>query len=93
MSEIDSQKCYAIGTGTKYILPQLQLDTIGISQEQAQTFGLTLLKFSSIIDISVGDPVTYGFNLAIITNANIEIQTLTPASVDISKLLYDFETE
>lgn len=91
MSKIDYRKCHAIGGGTKYIIPQLQLDTLTINGEEAKEFGLTLLKFASLIDISVGDPITYGYNVATITTTNIRIQTLTPETVNISKLLYNFE--
>ena len=91
MNEIDVRKCTAIGGGARYITPQLELNTLTISRESAEEFGLTLLGFTSRIDISVGDPITYGYNVAVIGTENGSVLTQHPQSVNIEKLLYHFD--
>jgi len=91
MNEVDDKKCAAIGGGTKYIVPQLQLDTLTIDKEKAEEFGLTLLAYASMIDISVGNPMTYGYNVVSIGTEISPVLTHYPESVDIKKLLYNFD--
>jgi 20S proteasome alpha/beta subunit len=90
INEVDSGKCAAIGGGAKYVLPQLQLNTLEISQEQAEEFGSTLLAYASKIDITVGDPATYGYNAVVVTDKLGAILLRNPNIVDIKRLLYDF---
>lgn len=90
-NEIDSDKCAAIGSGAKSILPQLQLNTLKIEKEEAEKFGLTLLKYASIIDLSIGDPVNHGYNLSLIETEIGDVRTQYPQNVNIKKLLYNFE--
>ena len=90
INEVDSRKCAAIGGAAKYIRPQLQLNTLGISEQQAEEFGSTLLAYASKIDISVGDPATYGYNVVVIADKLGAILLRNPNIVDIKKLLYDF---
>lgn len=91
MNEVDRVKCQAIGGGAKYIGPQLQLDTLTISKEKAEEFGLTLLAYASTIDISVGNPATYDYNEVFIDTQIGAILTPHPTNVSIEKLLYKFE--
>lgn len=90
MNKIDNRKCAAIGGGTKYIVPQFQLNTLTISKEEAEEFGLTLLAYASIIDVSIGNPMIYGYNLVSIGSEIGTVVTRYPKSIDIKKLLYDF---
>lgn len=91
MNEIDDKKCAAIGGGAKYIAPQLQLNTLTLSKERAEEFGSTLLAYASMIDISVGNPTTYGYNVVLIGTSNGSVLTRHPKIVDIKKLLYNFD--
>lgn len=91
MNELDEKKCTAIGAGAKFIVPQLQLKTQEISKQKAQEFGLALLGYASMIDISVGSPTTYGYNIATIEGDAWSVSTCNPISVSIEKLLYSFE--
>lgn len=90
MNKLDNKKCAAIGGGAKYIKPQLQLNTLGISKEQAEEFGFTMLAYASMIDISVGNPLIYGYNAVLIESEIGSILTKHPKSVNIEKLLYNF---
>jgi 20S proteasome alpha/beta subunit len=90
MNEIYEEKCAAIGGGSKYIVPQLQLSTLTISRDEAEEFGLTLLAYTSMIDISVGNPITYGYNLVFIGTEIGSVLTRYPKSLDVKKLLYKF---
>jgi 20S proteasome alpha/beta subunit len=91
MNEVDEKKCTAIGGGAKYIVPQLQLNTNEVSRDEAEEFGLTLLAYTSIIDISVGSPATYGYNIVSTEAETNQVLTHGPTNVDIEKLLYRFE--
>lgn len=91
MNEVDSEKCHAIGGGAKYIIPQLQLNTLTITKEKAEEFGLTLLTYAAIIDISVGNPATYDYNVAYVDTQIGDVLTRHPTSASIDKLLYKFE--
>lgn len=91
MHEVDNKKCWAIGEGAKYVGPQLQIDTRTTSKEEAEEFGLALLRYVSLIDISVGDPTTYGYNVVVIGDQSNSVPVVHPNSVSISKLLYDFD--
>jgi len=90
MNEIDDRKCAAIGGGAKYIAPQLQLNTMTANRERAEEFGLTLLAYSSLIDVSVGSPMTYGYNVVLMGAEIGSVSTAYPESIDITRLLYDF---
>lgn len=90
-NEIDLDVCTALGCGSKYLIPQLQLEAHSINRHQAEQFGLRLLKYVSIIDIRVGDPLIYGYNISFVEEACGPVITNYPENVDISNLLYTFE--
>ena len=91
MNEELVNKCIAIGSGAKYISPQLDLNTLEINKEQAEEFGLTLLAYASKIDVRVGNLESYGYNAVIIGNEVSPVLTQYPGNVSIDRLLYDFD--
>ncbi len=91
-NEIDETKCSAMGSGAVYIQPQLDVNTNNVDREAAEDFGKALIKYAALIDGTVGDPVSYGYNVLLMNATNNDVQTIHPETVNISKLLYDFET-
>lgn len=90
-SRVDRNKCLAIGDGSKYILPQLNIDTLNINSEEAEKFGLRLIYYVSISGLTVGNPAILGYNVCFIETEIGEVLTRNPNTVDISRLLYRFD--
>ena len=79
-----------IGSGERFITPQLDIDTSGMSLLEATRFGKTLIEYAAHIDPYVGSFTQYGCCLATALKIGdrIDYQMFPAEFVDISKLMY-----
>jgi len=84
------ERCYAIGSGSRHIIPHMQIDTLEREVGEVEKFGTMLLEYSHRCDNTIGSPISYGYNIALMNADETSLDTKHCERLEFEKIQYHF---